>query len=216
MAGRGRGRGQNVSFNIEQLGFGRGEAVPVSVTQPPPLFPTLENRPLPLIKDVEYEYILVTQKDLNTRMRNSSFHLNTAIEIKEIQQYSDKIHSPSYEKELPVLWNRMPTELKKSMTKKLTITKLKTVKSGKKKKTEDPDKIFAKLEKKEIVESEDGKEDEDEKEKSDDEKVEVEDDVEEEIDEEMDEGTDYASNYFDNGEGYLDEDDNLDEGEAQF
>lgn len=48
----------------------------------------------------------------------------------------------------------MPTELKKSMTKKLTITKLKTVKSGKKKKTEDPDKIFAKLEKKEIVESE--------------------------------------------------------------
>ncbi|KAK4021202.1 hypothetical protein OUZ56_003121 [Daphnia magna] len=133
MAGRGRGRGQNVSFNIEQLGFGRGEAVPVSVTQPPPLFPTLENRPLPLIKDVEYEYILVTQKDLNTRMRNSSFHLNTAIEIKEIQQYSDKIHSPSYEKELPVLWNRMPTELKKSMTKKLTITKLKTVKSGKKK-----------------------------------------------------------------------------------
>ncbi|KZR98846.1 Uncharacterized protein APZ42_005550, partial [Daphnia magna] len=64
----------------------------------------------------------------------------------------------------------MPTELKKSMTKKLTITKLKTVKSGKKKKTEDPDKIFAKLEKKEIVESEDGKEDEDEKEKSDDEK----------------------------------------------
>ncbi|KAI9565019.1 hypothetical protein GHT06_008761 [Daphnia sinensis] len=217
MAGRGRGRGQNVSFNIEQLGFGRGEAVPVSVTQPPPLFPTLENRPLPLIKDVEYEYILVTQKDLNTRMRNSSFHLNTAIEIQEIQQ----IHNPSYEKELPVLWNRMPTELKKSIAKKLGIEKLKTVKSGKKKKIEDPDKIFAKLEKKEIVESEgegmcDGKEDEDEKEKSDDEKVEVEDDIEEEIDEEMDEGTDYASNYFDNGEGYLDEDDNLDEGEAQF
>ena len=33
------------------------------------------------------------------------------------------------------------------------------------------------------------------------------------IDEEMDDGTDYANNYFDNGEGYLDEDDdNLDEG----
>jgi DNA-directed RNA polymerase III subunit RPC7 len=101
MVGRGRGRGNAVSFNIEQLGFGRGEAGPVSVTQPPPLFPSLviklftlfvkqckvlnffpisllENRPLPLIKD------------LNTRMRSSPFHLNTTNEIKEIQQYSKK------------------------------------------------------------------------------------------------------------------------------
>ena len=34
-----------------------------------------------------------------------------------------------------------------------------------------------------------------------------------EVDEELDEGTDYANNFFDNGENYLDdEDDNLDEG----
>ena len=33
------------------------------------------------------------------------------------------------------------------------------------------------------------------------------------MDEELDGGTDYANNYFDNGEGYLDDDDdNLDEG----
>lgn len=31
-------------------------------------------------------------------------------------------------------------------------------------------------------------------------------------DEELDDGTDYNTNYFDNGEGYLDEDDDLDEG----
>ena len=31
----------------------------------------------------------------------------------------------------------------------------------------------------------------------------------------MDEGTDYANNYFDNGEGYGDDDDN-DDGEPQF
>lgn len=36
--------------------------------------------------------------------------------------------------------------------------------------------------------------------------------LEEEPDEEMDDGTDYANNYFDNGEGYEDEDDNLDDG----
>lgn len=35
---------------------------------------------------------------------------------------------------------------------------------------------------------------------------------EEQEDEEMDDGTDYANNYFDNGEEYEDDDDNLDDG----
>lgn len=39
-----------------------------------------------------------------------------------------------------------------------------------------------------------------------------EDEDEEEEDEEMDGGTDYANNYFDNGEGFDEEEDNLDEG----
>ena len=40
MAGRGRGRGANMSFNIETLGFGRGgEALPGPNMQPPPVFP---------------------------------------------------------------------------------------------------------------------------------------------------------------------------------
>ena len=42
------------------------------------------------MRDVEYEYTLVTYKDLNTRMRSSPFYLKAAAEIKEIQQYSDK------------------------------------------------------------------------------------------------------------------------------
>ncbi|XP_046445716.1 DNA-directed RNA polymerase III subunit RPC7-like isoform X1 [Daphnia pulex] len=120
-------------------------------------------------------------------------------------------------KKLPVLWNRMPSELKILVNKRLTTGKSNVTLNAKRKKFEDPDKIFAKLEKKETNESEgegvgDGKEDEDDQDKSDDEKVEIEDDVEEEIDE----GTDYASNYFDNGEGYLDDEDNLEDGEAQF
>lgn len=50
-------------------------------------------------------------------------------------------------------------------------------------------------------------------------KIEEDDDVDdlevgedEQEDEEMDDGTDYANNYFDNGEEYEDEDDNLDDG----
>lgn len=34
------------------------------------------------------------------------------------------------------------------------------------------------------------------------------------VDQEMDEDLDYGNNYFDNGEGYNDEDDNLDEGDG--
>ena len=39
MAGRGRGRGKTVSFDVQALGFGRGEALPAAILQPPPLFP---------------------------------------------------------------------------------------------------------------------------------------------------------------------------------
>lgn len=41
MAGRGRGRGKNVSFNVEALGFGRGETLPGPISQPPPIFPVM-------------------------------------------------------------------------------------------------------------------------------------------------------------------------------
>lgn len=60
----------------------------------------LENRPLPLVKDVEYEYILVTQKDLHTRMRSSPFYLKAAVEMNEIQQYSDKYEIKQYKLKL--------------------------------------------------------------------------------------------------------------------
>ncbi|KAG8238227.1 hypothetical protein J437_LFUL017256 [Ladona fulva] len=44
------------------------------------------------------------------------------------------------------------------------------------------------------------------------EEKEEEDEEEEDEDEEMDAGTDYISSYFDNGEGYLDDDDDADDG----
>lgn len=49
--GRGRGRGSSSSFSREQLssmGFNASEALPTVVTQPPPLYPPLERKPVPL------------------------------------------------------------------------------------------------------------------------------------------------------------------------
>ena len=37
--GRGRGRGKGLSFNVESLGFGRGESLPTNVLEPPPAYP---------------------------------------------------------------------------------------------------------------------------------------------------------------------------------
>ena len=44
MAGRGRGRGRAaMSFSVETLGFGRGDALPGTTLQPPPTFPVITN-----------------------------------------------------------------------------------------------------------------------------------------------------------------------------
>lgn len=37
--GRGRGRGRGLSFDVGMIGFGRGEALPAAILQPPPLYP---------------------------------------------------------------------------------------------------------------------------------------------------------------------------------
>lgn len=58
------------------------------------------------------------------------------------------------------------------------------------------------------------------KKKDDDEKEEQPKDIDEEyesdVDDELDDGTDYNKNYFDNGEGYLDDDDDLDDNDAIY
>lgn len=60
MAGRGRGRGGRgggMSMNREQLsaiGVGVGEALPGPITEPPPLFPLLNRKPVPLTVSNRY------------------------------------------------------------------------------------------------------------------------------------------------------------------
>lgn len=58
------------------------------------------------------------------------------------------------QKELPVLWNQMPAELRKSVAVKRAATVKTSVIKKQKKKADDPDKIFAKLEEKEKVDIE--------------------------------------------------------------
>eukprot|EP00092_Neocalanus_flemingeri_P034259 GFUD01037256.1.p1 GENE.GFUD01037256.1~~GFUD01037256.1.p1 ORF type:complete len:202 (-),score=100.32 GFUD01037256.1:90-695(-) len=198
MGGRGRGRGTGLSFNAEALGFGRGDALPTAMMAPPPMFPPLTNQPVKLVEDSEQEYILTVGKELRNAFRGSQYFLG---------RKGDPLP------QLDLRWERLPAELKPGGLKKKA---KKAVKPNlvKKSKVDIEQKLdeLGKLEEKKGDDSEEEKDVEKADSEDEDKKSEAA-SGEDEPDEEMDGGTDYASNYFDNGEGFGDdEDDNLDEG----
>ncbi|XP_067000533.1 DNA-directed RNA polymerase III subunit RPC7-like [Anabrus simplex] len=219
--GRGRGRG-SMSFNVEQLGFSAGEALPGPVLQPPPVYPLMENRPAPLESAPEVEYWLALKREYIEFLHDSPAYLLPVAAKADIERYSDRyqaLESQSAKGYNYVKYDvkRLPPELrpisKKNKTKqKRKAGAAKTTSAKVPKKLEDIDNRLKELEKNE--EQDDEEEGEAENDKDEEKEGEVEDgEEEEEVDEEMDEGTDYANNYFDNGESYIDEeDDNLDDG----
>lgn len=66
MSGRGRGRGgrggsSNRTFNKEQLsslGISGTDVIPGPVTQPPPLYPPLDRKPVPLTVNIVQNRVL--------------------------------------------------------------------------------------------------------------------------------------------------------------
>lgn len=218
MAGRGRGRGQAVSFNTDQFGFGRGDQ-PQTLTAPPPIFPLLENRPIPLTKGGDQTYELVVQKAIVTMIAESPFYLKPTADRK---QFSEKIvmfeaHKREQELQDKILWNRLPLELRKKVSTSKRSTSDKSSKLAKKKRLADPDKILAKYEEKEKHDSDEEDKDDTKGDESDEEEqVLGDEDQEIEQDDEMDEGNDYNLGYFDNGEDYLPKEENDDDNEPTF
>jgi DNA-directed RNA polymerase III subunit RPC7 len=205
---RGRGRGgAALTFNAELLGFGRGgDAAPTSAIAPPPKYPPRTGRPCPLDEGPHQDYLLNVQKELMARIRSSGFYVREAAEAAPLH----------------VDWSRFPEELRPDARKKPSKKRRRTAVDAKPKKvprrTKSPEEEAKRLEELEKKEKEAPGEEEGEEKKGDDsdedeEKEEQADDSDAaDEDEELDDGTDYANNYFDNGEGYDDEDDNLDEG----
>uniref|UniRef100_A0A4W6DIE2 DNA-directed RNA polymerase III subunit n=1 Tax=Lates calcarifer TaxID=8187 RepID=A0A4W6DIE2_LATCA len=107
MAGRGRGR-RTMSFSIDAVGINRGDSLPPSMQQPTPLFPVMEQKPLPLAGGEEAEYLLALKQEFRGAMRSlpcfiqptaahrgqSHFHLNCVLcqtlEKKEEQESSEE------------------------------------------------------------------------------------------------------------------------------
>ncbi|XP_041361832.1 DNA-directed RNA polymerase III subunit RPC7-like [Gigantopelta aegis] len=206
MAGRGRGRGRGISFNIEALGFGRGEALPTSVQQPPPLFPPQVFKPVDLIQSDDTDYMLALKQEFRGAARKAPYHLNPTEKKRDIDRYSDKYQlgqNDNNDNWKPD-WRRLPKELR-ILEKK--VRKPKAIIKPKEEVSVDVLKTLEILEKKDGEgETQATEENEEEEEKKEEEEEEIfdEDDLEEE--------TDYNVNYFDNGEGYGDDDEDVDEG----
>lgn len=214
MAGRGRGRGgSNLSLTHEQLqalGIGRGENTAPTLA-PPPLFPKLETKPLPLTCDATTDYMLIVKDQFIEYLHESPAYVKPKTKTDGIERYSDKYKlalDASQGKTLDCVWANMPTELKPQAA---------TARTARKRKLDDATEIVKRLqtlEKKESQEesSEGLERNADELAKKDDGNDDEELEEEHEQEYEIDDGTDYANNYFDNGEDYDEDDDNLDDG----
>ncbi|KAM6034702.1 DNA-directed RNA polymerase III subunit RPC7 [Chlamydotis macqueenii] len=212
MAGSGRGRGRaSFTFNIEAIGFAKGAALPDVVCQPPPPFPSTDNKPVPLKTGEDEDYMLALKQDLRGTMKKMPYFLAVEEDREVIERYSKKYQDS--EKEHTAWtpdWRRLPREMKpKKKTKKGV--KPKKAKSSEPRSNVDVLKKIEELEKKDDEEekSEDEKDKTKDKEGEDDEEAE---EPEEYDEEEQEEENDYISSYFEDGDDFgAGSDDNMDE-----
>ncbi|CAH0398691.1 unnamed protein product [Chilo suppressalis] len=217
MAGRGRGRGAGLSLTHDQLqalGIARGETAPAALA-PPPLFPKLETKPLPLVSDAATDYMLIVKDQFIEYLHDSPAYVKPKVLTDDVERYSDKYKLLALDakqgKVLNYVWANMPAELRPQAGR---------IRTTRKRKLDDPYEIAKRLQTLEKKESQEESEETLQNNESENAnakpKGEVHDDEdiedEEEQDEEIDDGTDYANNFFDNGEEYDEEDDNLDDG----
>ncbi|GAB6019701.1 Polymerase (RNA) III (DNA directed) polypeptide G [Chamberlinius hualienensis] len=215
MAGRGRGRGS--TFKPEFLGLTKsdlaGKADQNKSYEPQPLYTPLYGKPLSFEINDEKMYRVNVMRKVEQMWRNSPYYLEIEEEKKGVERYSDRYKEKekaerraALDKEWVLDPTELPSELLRSPPKKRSS---KSIPKPPKKKAESFEKTLETLEKLESAEKEETgenseKEDDDEDKQMDEEAYE---------DGELDEGADYGLSYFDNGEDYLEnDDDNVDEG----
>lgn len=221
MAGnRGRGRAA-YTFNIEAVGFNRGEKLPDVVLKPPPLFPDTDYKPVPLKTGEGEDYMLALKQELRETMKRMPYFLETPEEKQDIERYS-KRYMKVYKEEWIPDWRSLPREMmprKKIKKAGPRPQKAKNTSKGTSlTNTADVLKKIEELEKRGDGEKSDEESEEKEgsKEKTKEgEEEEEEDDTaeqEEYDEEEQEEENDYINSYFDNGDDFgVDSDDNMDE-----
>ncbi|CAD7080964.1 unnamed protein product [Hermetia illucens] len=212
MAGRGRGRlGSSLTQEQLQVLGCVGKDIPSVPTAPPPTFPPLLSKPVPLENSTVQDYMTLWKEDFLTQMRDSPYHLEPAVHNNSnIQRYSDQfvnvLENSKQKSKVEIPWHLMPAELRPNWKRRKVATAPTLPKKKKENLIEDRLKVLEQKEKidenpeKQAVHGSDSEEEKEEEEPEIDE------------DDEMDEENDYGNNYFDNGEAFNEEDDNLDDG----
>ncbi|XP_032702563.1 DNA-directed RNA polymerase III subunit RPC7 isoform X5 [Lontra canadensis] len=201
MAGnKGRGRAA-YTFNIEAVGFSRGEKLPDVVLKPPPLFPDTDYKPVPLKAGEGEDYMLALKQELRETMKRMPYYIETPEEKQD--------------------WRRLPREMMPRKKCKKAGPKSEKAKDTSKgvslTNTADVLKKIEELEKRGDGEKSDEENEEKEggKEKSKEGDEEDDDDAaeqEEYDEEEQEEENDYINSYFEDGDDFgADSDDNMDE-----
>ncbi|XP_067365207.1 RNA polymerase III subunit GL b isoform X2 [Channa argus] len=212
MAGRGR---RAMCLSVDSVGISRGDSFPPSMQQPTPLYPVMEQKPLPLTGGEEAEYMLALKQEFRGAIRSLPSFIQPAATRRDVARYSDKYHTSEQSERLMDWspdWRRFPRELKVHVKKPCREGSNKVPLTQKKKRVKEKEEVLLKLEsleKKEEQQSEEEEEEGEEKKKQEEEEAEGEEEYDEE---EFEEETDYIMSYFDNGEDFGgDSDDNLDE-----
>ncbi|XP_023403389.1 DNA-directed RNA polymerase III subunit RPC7 isoform X2 [Loxodonta africana] len=218
MAGnKGRGRAA-YSFNIEAVGFARGEKLPDVVLKPPPLFPDTDYKAVPLKTGEGEDYMRALKQELRETMKRMPYFIETPEEKQDIERYS-KNYMKIYKEEWVPDWRRLPREL---------MPRKKCKKGPKSKKATDAGKVTSLTNTADVLKKIEELEKRDDGEKSDEETEEKEgnkekskegDDDEDDAaeqeeydEEEQEEENDYINSYFEDGDDFgADSDDNMDE-----
>ncbi|XP_065814109.1 RNA polymerase III subunit GL b [Labrus bergylta] len=223
MAGRGRGRGRRLmTFSVEAVGINRGDSLPPSIQQPTPVYPVMEQKPLPLTGGEEAEYLLALKQEFRGAMKTLPSFIQPAAALRDVERYSDKYHSGEQNDALMDWtpdWKRFPKELRVRRPATDCVSAVsrsdRVQSSQKKKQVKEKEEVLLKLETLEKKEERgsSGEEEEEQGEEKKKKQEEEEADAEEEYDEEeFEEETDYIMSYFDNGEEFGgDSDENMDE-----
>ncbi|NXN69438.1 RPC7 polymerase, partial [Himantopus himantopus] len=211
MAGSGRGRGRAAfTFNIEAVGFGKGAALPDVVCQPPPPFPSTDNKPVPLKTGEDEDYMLALKQDLRGTMKKMPYFLSVEEDHEGLFDYCYKSSFKYIKAIFCTDWRRLPREMKPKKKAKKAGAKPKKAKSSEPKSNVDVLKKIEELEKDDEEEkSEDEKDKTKDKEGEDGEEAE---EPEEYDEEEHEEENDYIFSYFEDGDDFgAGSDDNMDE-----
>ncbi|XP_067425359.1 DNA-directed RNA polymerase III subunit RPC7 isoform X4 [Emydura macquarii macquarii] len=211
MAGSGKGRGRAAfTFNIEAIGFAKGETLPEAVFKPTPLFPPTGFKPVPLKMGEDEDYMLALKQEFRGSMKKMPYFIANKDENQAIEKYSKKYLQMRKESmEWIPDWRRLPREMKpRKKTKK--VEKTKKAKVDTTKSNVDVLKKIEELEKK--GDGEEKSDEEKEKEKDKEGEEEAANEQEEYDEEEHEEENDYIASYFEDGDDFgAGSDDNMDE-----